>query len=343
VASTIKDVAKRAGVSVITVSRVVTGSSYVSASTRARVEAAIEELHYVPNQMASNLRSRQSDTLALLLPDITNSFWTTIARGVEDEAWARGYGLFLCNTDDDPEKEARYIDILLRRQVEGVLIVPTIGGLQSLQRLRERHIKFVVIHRTLEGIDATAVRNDSRGGTRDLTRALIANGWRRIGYIGGPLWVAFGRDRLAGYEEAMRDAGLAIDEDLIKVGPYGAATGYEKTMELVQSRPRPEALVIGNSRLAMGALQALEDARIRVPEDLSVASFHDITTLDQYAPRMITAVQPAYDLGLLGVRHLFESGAGEEGSHQEIVLPNRIIIPEMPTADRHHADLAADG
>ncbi len=124
-APTIKDVAKRAGVSVITVSRVINAAEYVRAETQARVLAAIEELQYVPNQMASSLRSRQNDTLALVVPDIATTFWTAMARGAEDEAWAKGFSLFLCNTDDDPAKEERYIENLLRRRVARIAIVAT--------------------------------------------------------------------------------------------------------------------------------------------------------------------------------------------------------------------------
>ncbi|MGH2560098.1 MAG: LacI family DNA-binding transcriptional regulator [Thermomicrobiales bacterium] len=323
---TIKDVAQRAGVSLITVSRVINGSSYVHRDTRARVEAAIEELQYVPNRLASNLRSRQSDTIALLLPDITNSFWTSIARGVEDEAWAHGYGMFLCNTDDDPVKEGRYVDILLRRQVEGILIVPTPASVPHLQRLQRRGIKFVVLHRKIEGVEADVVRGDSRAGVRALTEQLLGAGLRRIAYVGGSGKLAFGHERLAGYRETLRAAGVKIDPALIKVGSYSQQTGYQLVEALVQLDPRPEAIVVANSRLAMGALRALSEAGLRVPQDIAVASFHDISLLDDYAPRMTTATQPAYDIGRLGARRLFERRSTDRSSPEEIVLPNRITV-----------------
>ncbi|MGH2533040.1 MAG: LacI family DNA-binding transcriptional regulator [Thermomicrobiales bacterium] len=335
--TTIKDVARKAGVSLITVSRVINGNGYVHRDTRARVEAAIEELQYVPNRLASNLRSRQSDTIALLLPDITNSFWTSIARGVEDEAWDRGYGMFLCNTDDDPAKEARYIDILLRRQVEGILIVPTPASVPHLQRLWQRGIKFVVLHRKVDGVKADIVRGDSRAGVRALTKQLLDAGWRRIAYVGGSTNLAFGRERLAGYQETLRAASVKIDPALIRVGNYSQQTGYDLVTELMHAGPRPEALVIANSRLAMGALRALADAGLRIPRDIAVASFHDISLLDDYSPCMITAIQPAYDIGRLGARRLLERGTRDQATVEEIVLSNRIMIcgierEELPTA-----------
>lgn len=323
---TIKDVAARANVSIITVSRVINDSANVGDATRARVEAAIDALQYVPNQMASNLRSRQSDTIALLLPDITTSFWTTIARGVEDEAWSRGFGMFLCNTDDDPGKEARYIDILLRRRVEGIVIVPTLHAVSQLERLQQRSIRFVVLHRNLAGIAADVVRTDSEGGTHALTLKLIETGLTRIAYVGGPLDKAFGRDRLAGFEAGMRAGGVPVDPALVKLGPYSQQTGYALARELAAVTPRPEGLVIGNSRLAVGALKALSDSGVRVPEDIAIAAFHDMNALDDYAPKMITAVQPSYDIGRIGVRRLLEYRTEEQEAPREIILQNTIKV-----------------
>ncbi len=323
---TIKDVAKKAGVSLITVSRVINGRGYVGADTRARVQAAIDELQYVPNQMASSLRSQQTDTLALILPDITNSFWTTIARGVEDEAWSRGYGVFLCNTDDDPGKEARYIDILLRRRVEGIIIVPTPESVAQVERLQRRAIPFVVLHRKLEGIDADVVRSDSRGGAFELTRRLLDAGSRRIAYIGGPPTLLLSLDRLEGYKEALASAGVPVDPHLIKLGVYGQETGLRAAQELAAASPRPEALLIANSRLAIGALHALAEAGLRVPEDIAVAAFYDIAALDEYSPLMTTVRQPAYAIGQFGVRRLLERVAGKHLPIEDIVLPNQITV-----------------
>ncbi|MDP9469359.1 MAG: LacI family transcriptional regulator [Chloroflexota bacterium] len=324
---TLKDVARRAGVSVITVSRVVNSSGYVRPETRARVEAAVEELQYVPNQMASNLRSRQTDTVALLLPSITNSFWTTIARGVEDEAWACGYGMFLCNTDDDLAKEERYVDILVRRRVEGVLLVPTPGSQPLLERLRRRRIKFGLLHRQLDGVEGDVIRGDNRGGAFALTEQLLAAGFRRIAYVGGPLTLMLARDRLAGYREAIAAAGGDVDPALVKSGKdYTQQIGERLVAELLRQTPRPEAVLIANSRLAIGALHAIAWAGLRVPADIAVAAFYDISALDDYSPLMVTAIQPAYEIGRIGARRLLRRGAENDGP-VEVVLPNRITVP----------------
>jgi len=333
-AATMKEVAEQAGVSLITVSRVVNGVGYVRADTRARVLAAVAALEYIPNQGASSLRSRQTRTLALLLPTIANSFWTTIARGVEDEGEARGYSVFLCNTDDDPVKEARYLDVLLRRRVEGVVIVPTVASTGQLRRAQQRGMPVVQLHRKLDDLDADIVRSDSYGGAATLTEQLLATGRRRIAFIGGALAVSTARERLAGYEATLRTAGIAPDRALAKIGSATPESGYTLMGELLARKPHPEAVVIGNSRLALGALRALRDAGLAVPEDLAVAAFHDIVALDADSPNLITATQPAYDIGRLGTRRLLDRLVGLADPPVDLILPNHIKLPPVAGIDK---------
>ena len=339
--STMKDVAKRAGVSLITVSRVVNNSGYVRRETRARVEAAIEELQYVPNMLASNLRSQQSDFLALVLPDITNSFWTTIARGVEDEAWSHGYGVFICNTDNDPAKEASYIHRLLQRRVAGVMIVPTPRPSSELQieRLQRHGIRFVVIHRRLSDTSANVVRCDGESAARKLTQRLVAAGRQRVAFAGLSDQDPSTLERLRGYRDALRDGGMPFDARLVRYSgeDQPQEDGYRVIGELLREAERPDAIVLVNSRLAMGALRAIDDAHLSIPEDISVAAFHDIKAMDPYAPRIIAAVQPAYRMGQLAARRLLEMSGTADDSLKEIILEPAFdvgahAIPALPEA-----------
>jgi len=334
-AATLKDVAKRAGVSVITVSRVINGAEYVRAETRAHVLAVIAELHYVPNQLASGLRSRQNDTLALVVPDIATTFWTAMARGVEDEAWAHGYGVFLCNTDDDPAKEERYIESLLRRQVAGIAIVATLDSARLLRRLEVRQQPFVMLHRKIDGIATDVVRSDSRRGAFALTERLLGQGWRRIAYVGGPLVGSLGQDRLAGYQDALAAAGVASAPTLIKTGVHTQRSGYDLVRELLGTRPLPEAICVGNSRLALGALRALTEAGVRVPEDIALATFFEVSTLidDSRLVRspLLIATQPAYEIGRLGIRRLLERIGGAHTAAEDLLLP--VVIADRAGQD----------
>lgn len=327
---TMKDIAARAGVSMITVSRVVNNSGYVGEVTRRKVEAAIDELHYVPNMVASNLRSRQSDLLALLLPDITNSFWTSIARGVEDEAWEQGYGVFICNTDNNTVKEAAYVERLLRRRVEGVLMVPTPDPESEVQlaRLRRQGVKFVVIHRRLLGMTADVVRSDSGEAARRLTVELARAGRKRLAFVGLPLPDPASQDRLAGFRAGLEASGLAFDEALVRTGEAGAATGgYRMVTDLLTIENPPDGLLLANSRLAMEGLRAIGETGRRIPEDITVAAFHDISLMDPYASRLIRAVQPSYKMGQLAIRRLLELGDHEHGPYKEIILESEIHVP----------------
>jgi len=325
---TMKDVAELAGVSLITVSRVVNKSGYVGEATRKKVEAAIAELNYVPNMLASNLRSQQSDILALVLPDITNSFWTTIARGVEDEAWAQGYSVFICNTDNDPEKEDLYIQRLMQRRVEGVLLVPTPARSTEgqIERLRQHGAKFVVIHRRMDSMIANVVRSDGEGAARALTRELLQAGRTRLAFVGLSLTDSSSLERLKGFRDALRRAGHEVDDDLIRFGNTVKEPHGERVVaELFATPNPPDGILLANSRIAISGLRAINQAGLRVPEDITVAAFHDISVMDPYAPKLITAVQPSYRMGQLAARLVMEMKSGGEGPFKEIILESRIV------------------
>ncbi|HHE71096.1 MAG TPA: LacI family transcriptional regulator, partial [Chloroflexi bacterium] len=216
---TIKDVARRAGVAPITASRVINNSGYVSAETRRRVEAAIEELGYVPNRVARSLRSKRTQTLALVLTDITNPFWTTVARGVEDAARMGGFSVILGNTDESEPREYEYVQVLLQKQVDGFLLVPTRHGARSVALIQRQKVPLVVLDRTVEA-NVDTVRSDSIGGARALTHHLISLGHRRIAMLTGPREVSTAVDRALGYRQALEEAGIPVEGDLIRFGPY---------------------------------------------------------------------------------------------------------------------------
>ncbi len=321
-----KDVAKHAGVSLITVSRVVNANGYVRVSTRARVLAAIDTLGYIPNQVARNLNSRQTNTLALVLPTISDPFWHSIARGVEDEAESRGYNVLLCNTDDDATKEGRYIDAQLRSRVDGVVIIPTFESGPQLRRLQRQGMPFVQVHRRVAAIDSDFVGMDSYSGTRALACHLIAQGRTRIAYVGGANTSSTGVDRLSGYREALIDAGIAVDPALIKTGLYRARFGYETVRDLLAAPLRPDGLVVSNSTLALGALHALAEADVRMPHDIAVAAYYTLDHGEDYSPFAVTAVQQTYDMARLGTQCLFQRLEDPESPSQSVTIPNRIMV-----------------
>ena len=204
---TIRDVAKRAGVAPITVSRVINDSSYVSQETRERVESVIDELGYVPNMLGPSLRFKQTMTLALILTDITNPFWTTVARGVEDVAQANGYSTILCNTDESETKQEQYLQMLLRRRIDGILFVPTSSrDPKPIHQIQKQGIPVVLLDRQISDVQVDVVRADSENGAYQLTQYLLSLGHNRIALLTGPQTVSTAVDRVNGYRRALSDA-----------------------------------------------------------------------------------------------------------------------------------------
>ncbi len=325
-AVTLRDVAVLAGVSTITASRALNNSGYVSPPTRARVRAAADELHYVRNAVAGSLRSRKTQLFAFLT-GITNPFWAAVDSAIEDAALDASYSVILCNTDENPAKEARYIELLLRMRVDGLIIAPTHDSLASLQDLGPQQLPFVLIDRQVSGVAADCVRGDSRGGAQQLTAHLLATGYREIGMITGAPTVSTAVERAAGYREALGAAGVPVDETLVRFGGYNASWGYRATQELMARRPRPDAIFAANNFLALGVLEALHTLGLRVPQDVAVVCFDD-TTQPNAARFLTTVVQPAAEMGRIAVRLLLDRLAQPDKPAEDIVLPVDFIVRE---------------
>ncbi len=325
---TIRDVAKLAGVAPITVSRVVNNLPGVNQTTRERVNKAIVELNYVPNAMAKSLRSQQSSTIALVLTDITNPFWTTIARGVEDTAAEKGYNVIFCNTDEDPEKEANYINILLQRRVDGLIIAPSSDDGHYLLSLKRRNVPCILIDRKVNGFDADVVRSDGKEGACLLTQHLIKLGHRRIAMLAGPSKVFTSRDRLAGYIETLRKNSIPIDDNLIKEGMYEEEGGYLFAKEILDCEPRPTAIIAANLSIAIGALRALREAGLRVPEDVGLVCFDDLPQASLIYPFLTVWAQRSYAMGVAAAELLLDRVTSKARRYKtrEIIIDADLII-----------------
>jgi LacI family transcriptional regulator len=323
---TIQDVAKRAGVAPITVSRVVNNSGYVSEETRARVEAAVTELGYVPNRLARGLRSKQTHTLGLVLTDITNPFWTTVARGVEDTAEAEGVSVILCNTDESEAKQEAYLQVLLQKQVDGFVLAPARSDARAIAMIHRQNVPVVVIDRRVP-VEVDTVQGDSEGGAHQLTQHLLALGHRHIAMLSGPQTVSTAEDRVAGYHRALADAGLPVDAAYIFRREFTQAAGAEMTRHAMTLSPRPTALFAANNFIAVGAFKALRKMALRVPDDISLVALDDLPQAWIIDPFLTVATQPAYEMGQRATQILLQrlSHTAPE-SYQHIVLPTTLIV-----------------
>lgn len=325
---TVLDVAKRAGVAPITVSRVINNAGYISEETKTRVEAAIKELGYVPNTLARGLRSKRTHTLALIVTDITNPFFTSMARGVEDVAGASNYTVIYCNTDESETKEENYANILAQRQVDGVLLVPSCGNAKTIKFLESNGISVVVLDRRISDVDADFVRSDSEGGAKQLTKMLIGLGHEQIAIITGPKDVSTSVDRVTGYKCALEEAGLA-ENGMVYFGGFVQQNGYDSTKLAMSQLSKPSAILAANNFILIGVVKALRELQLRVPEDVSVVGFDDFPESMLVKPFFTAAIQPAYEMGRLATELLLKRISGElTGERQKIVLPTEIIERE---------------
>lgn len=341
--SRISEVADHAGVSAMTVSRVLNNSGYVSAATRERVEQAIAQLGYVPNALARQLRSKRTKMLALVVSDISNPFFTTIARGVEDAASARGFAVMFCNTDESDEEESRYLRLLVERQVDGVLLVPAENAAASLRLLRTHKIPVVVLdRRTSRRVDS--VRCDSEAGAYALARHLVELGHRRIAVLTGRRGISTSVDRVAGVRRALAEAGLSLDESLVRYGGFNfgnlnLADGRLMAQEVLAANDGPPtAIFAANNFIAFGAVRALRELGLKVPEDISVVAFDDLPVEWVSDPFLTVAAQPAYDIGRRAAEMMIDRLVGERATAGEsVVLPFELIVRRSTAAPRIRA------
>ena len=319
--ATIHDVAKQAGVAPITVSRVINNSGYISDKTRDKVQTAISELGYVPNILARSLRSKRTNTLALVFTDITNPFFTILARGVEDSASFAGFNVIFCNTDESQEKEDNYIQLLLQKQVDGILLVPAGSNTKSIEIIQEQNTPLVVLDRRVSNTSVDIVRGDSEGGAYQLTKYLIDLGHRRIAIISGPRNVSTAEDRLLGYKRAMEENGLK--EYLMSYyGCFTQASGFELTREIFSHDSKPTAVFAANNLMAIGALRALQEIGLKVPDDVALVSFDDIPENLTIFPFMTVVTQPSYELGKRATELIISRINNDTDlDYQEIVFP----------------------
>jgi LacI family transcriptional regulator len=325
--STISDVAKLAGVSTMTVSRVINNSGYISQETRERVERAIVALGYVPNALARGLRFKQTKTIALVLTDITNPFFTTLARGVEDTASEQGFSVMFCNTDESQSEETEHLYVLLQKQIDGVLLVPASGSAESVSLLQERGTPVVVLDRRISGTRVDTVRSDSELGAYQLIQHLLDLGHTHIAVLGGPPTVSTAADRVAGYHRALAERGLDAHTPQVYYDRYTQEGGYQMARQALAAIPRPTALFATNNFIAIGAFRALREVGLSVPDDISLVAFDDLPAAVLIDPFLTVVGQPAYEMGQRAAELLFTRLAGEAPPEpQEIVLPAQVII-----------------
>jgi LacI family transcriptional regulator len=312
--ATIKDVARRAGVSVGTASHVLSGKVPVSDQLRKRVEKAMAALDYHPSHIARSLSIRRTHTIGIVVPDITNPFFPQIIRGVESVAAKFGFSTITFNTDDQVDREREALSFLRSRRVDGILLViaPGRNDGSHIKAIIKAGIPVVCLDRLPRSISVDSVSVDNFSGAREAVQHLISMGHQHIAIITGPLSLKNARDRVRGYKSALREAGIPSSAERILEGDFREETGLRISRDLfISGRQRPSALFVSNNLMALGALQGLSELGLKCPDDFALASFDGFIFPDVFRPTLTTVVQPAYEIGVRGAEILLQRLNGE--------------------------------
>ena len=323
--ATIYDVARRAEVSAATVSRVLNGHSSVDPQLAERVRAAVTELDYRPSALARNLRRSRTSLWAVIISDVGNPFFTSLVRGVEDVAQSSAYSVVLCNSDEDPDKEANYVSVALAEQVAGVILSPS-GQPAVAARLLDAGTPLVLIDRELRDVGADSVLVDNEHGAAEAVAHLLANGYQRIGCITGPESVSTARRRLRGYQQALADGGSHYDDSLVRYGDFRETGGYRAMTELLDLPEPPDAVFVANNLMAVGALECLRVRGVTVPDQVGVVGFDDLPWPSLVRPALTTVSQPTYELGRVAAQLLSERIEDRDREPTTVVLKTELRV-----------------
>jgi LacI family fructose operon transcriptional repressor len=332
--ASIKDVAAAAGVSTATVSRVLANSAHVRREVRERVLAAVTELGYRPNLVARSLRSQQSNSLGLIVSDIRNPYFTSVSRAVEDTAYAQGFSVLLCNTDEDAEKEAIYLRLMRDTNVAGVIVSPTQQTIATFSRLGLDR-PTVVVDRAIPNADVDAVLLDNVDAAYRLTAHLIERGYRRIAALFGAT-SSTGRERRHGYELALRDHGLPLGTELARYVQPRTEAGYAGARDLLRAEPRPDAILTSNSLLGAGALQAIREDSLVIPDDVALVTFDDAEWTQLVEPPVTLIAQPTYEIGRTAAELVLARLAHPERPARQVILKGQLLV-RASSSPRPHA------
>lgn len=324
----IYDVARRAKVSVATVSAVVNDSSYVSPLLRSRVNRAVTELEYRPNLLARSLATQQSRMLGMIVPDISNPFWPAVVRGAEDRAHAAGYTLLISNSDDDPAKQDLYLNLFLAKRVDGILLAKAPGPINGelCQQVDAGKTSVVQMLRIDAKWKGDAVLLDDEDAAYEAVAHLLRLGYRRIGVVSGPPIVATAARRLAGYRRALKDWGVKADRTLQYEGDFRLRSGSDGGIVLLKKRP--EAVFVANYLMAVGFMMAIRQYRLRCPQDIALVTCDDHPWMDAFTPRLTTVNFPKYELGAEAARILLARLAARDRPAERIQLRSTLCIRE---------------
>ncbi|MGQ9632523.1 MAG: LacI family DNA-binding transcriptional regulator [bacterium] len=324
---TIKDIAERAGVSANTVSRALNNRPEISEETKRRILKIAEEAGYIPNSLARGLVSRRTKTIGVTVGDNRNPFFAGIVKAIEDRARERGYNIILCNTDEECDREKEAIRLLREKMVDGLLITPVDRRGEYIRELKRAGTPFVLISRYLDDIETDYVINDNVNGAYQAVKYLIERGHKRIGLIAGPPQISPATDRFKGYRKALDESGIGFDESLVKWNNVKIEDGQRSAKELLEMEGRPTAIFAFSDFVALGALRAIRDAKLKIPRDIGLVGYDDVEFSEFLEVPLTTVHQPRARMGIVATDILIDKieGKGPGGAQQVVIQPELVV------------------
>lgn len=326
--TTIKDIARLAGVSTATVSKILNKKDQnITDATRNRVLAIIEEHNYIPNRVASSLVTKKTNTLGLIIPDIVNPFFPELARGAEDKANEMGYNLILCNSDNNIKKEEDYLEMLEEKMVDGIIFTASSRRTDKFKKLSKSRIPIITVDREIKGLQTQGtIIVENLEGAYTAVNHLLDRGYSRILYITGPMTSTPSALRYKGYSKALEDRNILTKDEYILEGEYTITWGYEGIYQALNKGIAFDGVFCGNDLIAIGAIKALKEKGLRIPEDVGVVGFDDIYMAKMVDPDLTTIKQPNYEMGYKAAGLLIDTIINKKIEHNKIILKTELII-----------------
>lgn len=321
---TIYDIARLAGVSTATVSKVFNRTGRISEKTKKRVLEISKELNYQPNVLASALTGKKTFTIGLLIPDMVNPFFAELARSVEDRAHELGFNVVICNTDNDTSKEIKYVQLLRQKSVDGIIVATGVRNDEFLKELIAQQVPIALVAREMSVLAASTVLVDDFAGGYAATSHLIELGHRHIAIIAENMSVSSSRERVRGYRHALEESGLSYDEELVLASDFSIETGKKLALKLLGQADKPTAIFACNDLLAIGAMQAAKELEIAIPEQLSIVGFDNTILASITDPPMTTIAQPIQAMG-----HHVVDLITEDINHENKIKQRVVLLPEL--------------
>jgi LacI family transcriptional regulator len=329
--TSLKELAIKSGYSVNTVSRALRDADDVKASTKSLIKQLADEMGYIPNVVAKNLRLGKTNTIGVVSADSSNPYFAEVILGIEDAARSHDYHMLLVNTEESPEGEREAIDTLIERQVDGLLIIPVFGEDANLERLKSLPVPFLLVGRWLPGLEDHSILTDEYEKAKQVTSLFLANGHRHVLHLAGPSFVSSSFDRMKGYKDAHSEAGIPVNEDLIVETDGHIEDGHRSINALIRKELPFSALFAFNDLVAIGAMRALKEAGYLIPQDVEVVGFDDLD-LSRYLYNSLSSVRiPKQELGRIAFESLFEHMTDPNKIYRRQTIESRLMLRETTT------------